>query len=112
MCQRAGGCDRAGGNGAGVAVAQHDGQRDQAHRDDGRGHYAGALGVALNTRLDATRGCERYPAYRHVPRPVVLVVGPKGVKAGVVEVRDRKAGVTEEMSLDAAVKRCLAPKAG
>ncbi|MDP3736891.1 MAG: proline--tRNA ligase [Hyphomonadaceae bacterium] len=42
--------------------------------------------------------------------PLVLVVGPKGVKAGVVEVRDRKTGVTEEMSLDAAIKRCLAAK--
>ncbi len=43
--------------------------------------------------------------------PVVLVVGPKGVKAGLVEVRDRKTGMTEEMGLDAAVKRCLAAKA-
>ena len=43
--------------------------------------------------------------------PVLLVVGPKGVKAGVVEVRDRKTGATEEMSLDAAVRRCLVTKA-
>jgi prolyl-tRNA synthetase len=44
--------------------------------------------------------------------PLLLVVGPKGIKAGVIEVRDRKTGVTEEMSLDAAIKRCLAGKAG
>jgi hypothetical protein len=31
--QRAAGRDGAGGNGAVVAIAQHDGQRDQAHRD-------------------------------------------------------------------------------
>jgi prolyl-tRNA synthetase len=44
--------------------------------------------------------------------PVLLVAGPKGVKAGVVEVRDRKTGSVEEMPLDAAVKRCLTAKAG
>jgi prolyl-tRNA synthetase len=44
--------------------------------------------------------------------PMLMVVGPKGVKAGIVEVRDRKTGATEEMSLDAAIKRCLAGKAG
>jgi prolyl-tRNA synthetase len=44
--------------------------------------------------------------------PLLLVVGPKGIKTGVVEVRDRKTGATEEMSLDAAIKRCLAGKAG
>jgi prolyl-tRNA synthetase len=40
--------------------------------------------------------------------PVQIVVGPKGVKAGTVEFKDRKAGTTEEMSLDAAVKRAIA----
>jgi hypothetical protein len=39
--QRAAGRDGAGGDGAVVAVAQHDGQRDQAHADDGRSHHAG-----------------------------------------------------------------------
>jgi prolyl-tRNA synthetase len=42
--------------------------------------------------------------------PALLVVGPKGVKAGTVEVRDRKTGATEEMSFDAAIKRCIAAK--
>jgi prolyl-tRNA synthetase len=44
--------------------------------------------------------------------PTLIVVGPKGVKAGVVEVRDRKTGKVEEMSLDAAVKRVIAAKVG
>ncbi|HEV7692121.1 MAG TPA: proline--tRNA ligase [Hyphomonadaceae bacterium] len=43
--------------------------------------------------------------------PDLIVVGPKGVKAGVVEFRNRKAGTSEEMSLDAAIKRALAAKA-
>jgi len=44
--------------------------------------------------------------------PVSLVIGPKGIKAGAVEVRDRKTGATEEMPLEAAIKRCIAAKAG
>ena len=64
--------------------------------------------------------------YRRVPRPMIclnstmeligvptlIVVGPKGVKAGVVEVRDRKSGKVDEMSLDAAIKRVTAAKVG
>jgi prolyl-tRNA synthetase len=44
--------------------------------------------------------------------PRLIVVGPKGVKAGVVEVRDRRSGAVEELSLDAAVRRIAATKAG
>jgi prolyl-tRNA synthetase len=40
--------------------------------------------------------------------PDLIVVGPKGVKAGVVEYRNRKAGSSEEMTLEAAINRCLA----
>ena len=43
--------------------------------------------------------------------PEMIVVGPKGVKAGTVEYRTRKTGASEEMTLDAAIKRCLAAKA-
>jgi prolyl-tRNA synthetase len=44
--------------------------------------------------------------------PTLIVVGPKGVKAGIVEVRDRKSGKIDEMSLDAAIKRITAAKVG
>ena len=40
--------------------------------------------------------------------PEMIVVGPKGVKAGVVEYRTRKTGASEEMTLQAAINRCLA----
>jgi prolyl-tRNA synthetase len=36
-----------------------------------------------------------------VPRSIVI--GPKGIKAGVVEVKDRKSGQTQELTLDAAI---------
>jgi prolyl-tRNA synthetase len=42
--------------------------------------------------------------------PTLIVVGPKGVKAGVVEVRDRKTGKVDEMTLDAAIRRVAAAK--
>ncbi len=38
--------------------------------------------------------------------PTLIVIGPKGLKAGVVEVKDRRTGTTEEMPLDAAIARC------
>jgi prolyl-tRNA synthetase len=40
--------------------------------------------------------------------PKVIVIGPKGLKNGVVELRTRKTGATEEMSLEAAINRCTA----
>ena len=38
--------------------------------------------------------------------PELIVIGPKGLKSGLVELRNRKSGVTEEMSLEAAINRC------
>jgi prolyl-tRNA synthetase len=40
--------------------------------------------------------------------PKLIVIGPKGLKNGVVELRTRKTGATEEMSLEAAINRCAA----
>jgi prolyl-tRNA synthetase len=40
--------------------------------------------------------------------PKVIVIGPKGLKNGVVELRTRRTGATEEMSLEAAINRCTA----
>jgi prolyl-tRNA synthetase len=42
--------------------------------------------------------------------PLQIVVGPKGVKAGVVEVKERRTGKTEEMTLEAAITRCIAAR--
>jgi prolyl-tRNA synthetase len=42
--------------------------------------------------------------------PLQIVVGPKGVKAGVVEVKERRTGKTEEMTLEAAINRCIAAR--
>jgi prolyl-tRNA synthetase len=42
--------------------------------------------------------------------PTQVVVGPKGVKAGLVEFRERRSGASEEMSLEAAVSRVIASR--
>jgi prolyl-tRNA synthetase len=39
--------------------------------------------------------------------PTLVVVGPKGVKAGVVEVRDRATGAVVEMSAEAAIQKLV-----
>ncbi|MEN9855351.1 MAG: hypothetical protein RLZZ157_477, partial [Pseudomonadota bacterium] len=40
--------------------------------------------------------------------PTQLVIGPKGLAAGLVEIKDRKSGAKEEMTLDAAMTHLLA----
>lgn len=75
-----------------------------------------AYGRLLNAGIDALyddtseRPGAKFSTMELIGIPQLIVVGPKGVKAGVVELRDRKTGASEEMDLDAAVKRCLAAK--
>ena len=40
--------------------------------------------------------------------PTAIIIGPRGLKNGVVELRDRRSGVTEEMSLEAAINKVSA----
>ncbi|MEN9874557.1 MAG: hypothetical protein RL186_1454, partial [Pseudomonadota bacterium] len=40
--------------------------------------------------------------------PTQLVIGPKGLAAGLVELKDRKSGAKEEMTLEAAMTHLLA----
>jgi prolyl-tRNA synthetase len=40
-----------------------------------------------------------------------LIIGPKGLAAGLVEVKDRKTGAKEEISLEAAMSRLTAKAA-
>jgi prolyl-tRNA synthetase len=42
--------------------------------------------------------------------PWQLVVGPRGAKAGTVEVKDRRSGAKEELSLDAALAKLTSPR--
>jgi prolyl-tRNA synthetase len=40
--------------------------------------------------------------------PTQLIVGPKGLASGMVEVKDRKTGNKEEVSLESALSRLTA----
>ncbi|GJM02000.1 MAG: proline--tRNA ligase [Rhodomicrobium sp.] len=40
--------------------------------------------------------------------PIQLIVGPKGVKSGVVEIKDRKTGEREEQTIETAVAKIIA----
>jgi prolyl-tRNA synthetase len=40
--------------------------------------------------------------------PIQLIVGPRGLEKGMVEIKTRKTGAREELSLDAAVNRLTA----
>jgi prolyl-tRNA synthetase len=39
--------------------------------------------------------------------PWQIIVGPRGVKSGVVEVKNRKSGVSEEFSIESVLKRFI-----
>ncbi|MGH6976992.1 MAG: His/Gly/Thr/Pro-type tRNA ligase C-terminal domain-containing protein, partial [Stellaceae bacterium] len=49
----------------------------------------------------------KFAAMDLIGLPWQVVVGPRGLKQGVVEVKERKTGVKQELSLDAAVARLV-----
>jgi prolyl-tRNA synthetase len=75
-----------------------------------------AYGQLLNAGVDvlyddtADRPGAKFSTMELIGVPDLIVVGPKGVKAGVVEYRNRKLGGSEEMTLEAAINRCLAAR--
>jgi prolyl-tRNA synthetase len=75
--------------------------------------YEQLLNADVDVLYDDTaeRPGAKFSTMELVGVPTLIVVGPKGVKAGVVEVRDRKSGKVDEMSLDAAIKRVTTSKA-
>jgi prolyl-tRNA synthetase len=75
--------------------------------------YEQLLKAGMDVLYDDTteRPGAKFSTMELIGVPDLIVVGPKGVKAGVVEFRNRTAGTSEEMTLDAAIKRCLAAKA-
>jgi prolyl-tRNA synthetase len=74
--------------------------------------YQQLLNAGVDALYDDTaeRPGAKFSTMELIGVPELIVVGPKGVKAGIVEFRNRKTGSSEEMTLDAAVKRCLASK--
>ena len=54
------------------------------------------------------RAGEKFAEMDLIGLPWQAIVGPKGAAAGVVEVKNRKSGLREELSLDAALARLSA----
>ena len=68
------------------------------------------LGTAgVDVLLDDTdeRAGAKFTTMDLIGLPYQLIVGPKGVKAGEVEIKVRKTGARETLSFDAAVKRLV-----
>ena len=72
--------------------------------------YGQLLKAGVDALYDDTseRPGAKFSTMELIGVPELIVVGPKGVKAGVVELRNRKSGASEEMTLEAALNRCLA----
>ena len=69
--------------------------------------YTKLSGAGLDVLLDDTdeRAGGKFATMDLIGLPYQLIVGPKGVKAGEVEIKVRKTGARETLSLDAAVAR-------
>ncbi len=76
--------------------------------------YGQLMNAGVDTLYDDTaeRPGAKFSTMELIGPPVMLQAGPKGVKAGTVEVKDRKTGAVEELSLEAAINKCLAIAGG
>ncbi len=69
--------------------------------------YEQLQSAGVDTLYDDTgeRPGAKFATLELIGIPVLVVVGPKGLAKGVVEIRQRKTGDTEELGLEAAVAR-------
>jgi prolyl-tRNA synthetase len=67
-----------------------------------------AMGVEVLYDDRDERGGSKFATADLIGLPWQLVVGPKGIKAGVVELRRRAGGAREELSIEAAIARLTA----
>jgi prolyl-tRNA synthetase len=71
--------------------------------------YSALLKAGVDVLYDDTpeRPGAKFSTLELAGIPTLVVVGPKGVKAGVVEVRDRATGAVVEMSAEAAIQKLV-----
>jgi prolyl-tRNA synthetase len=71
--------------------------------------YSGLQNAGVSVLYDDTteRAGAKFASMDLIGLPYQLIVGPKGVKSGEVEVKDRKSGARQTMSPDAAIKRLV-----
>jgi prolyl-tRNA synthetase len=71
--------------------------------------YSGLQTAGVSVLYDDTteRAGAKFASMDLIGLPYQLIVGPKGVKSGEVEVKDRKSGARQTMSPEAAIKRLV-----
>jgi prolyl-tRNA synthetase len=71
--------------------------------------YTGLQNAGVSTLYDDTseRAGAKFASMDLIGLPYQLIVGPKGIKSGEVEVKDRRTGERQTMSPDAALKRLV-----
>ena len=69
--------------------------------------YSGLTAAGVETLYDDTNGRAgvKFSTSELIGTPWQLVVGPRGVASGIVEIKSRKGDVNEEISIDAAVSQ-------
>ena len=69
--------------------------------------YAKLTGAGRDVLYDDTteRAGAKFAGMDLIGIPYQLIVGPRGIEKGMVEVKTRRTGAREELSLDAAVNR-------
>jgi prolyl-tRNA synthetase len=72
--------------------------------------YAKLEGAGVETLYDDRdeRGGAKFATMDVIGLPWQLIVGPKGIEKGVVELKDRASGEREELSLESALARLTA----
>jgi len=82
---------------------------DKATDEAAAGLYAKLQAAGIEVLLDDTeeRAGAKFATMDLIGLPYQLIVGPKGLKQGEVEVKDRKSGAREALSPDAAVARVI-----
>jgi len=76
---------------------------DKASEDIYRKLTGGKVDVLYDDREE--RGGAKFADMDLIGLPWQVIVGPRGVKAGVVELKDRKSGEREELSVESALAR-------
>jgi len=80
---------------------------DEATDEAAQKIYAELGQCGLDCLLDDTneRAGGKFATMDLIGLPTQIIIGPKGVKNGVVELKDRKTGEREELSIDAALEK-------
>ncbi|MAP94528.1 MAG: proline--tRNA ligase [Ponticaulis sp.] len=91
----------------GIVTIKAKDEKIQAAGQDAYDKLSAAGFDVLYDDRDASPGV-KFSTFELIGLPTVIAIGPKGFEDGVVEVKDRATGTSEEMSLEAALEKLKA----